>query len=57
MSSVLPIHVERLLHNEGIESVRVELKATWDPETTGPQVLETLCAFANDLQHLNGGYT
>ena len=39
-----------------MESVRVEFKAGWDPKTTGPQVLKTICAFANDLQGLNGGY-
>ena len=26
------------------------------PATTGPQVLGTICAFANDLHNLNGGY-
>ena len=39
-----------------VESVRIEFKAGWDPKTTGPQVLKTICAFANDLQSLNGGY-
>ena len=28
----------------------------WDPATTGPQVLRTICAFANDYHNLNGGY-
>ncbi len=34
----------------------MEFKASWNPETTGPQVLRTICAFANDLHNLNGGY-
>ena len=34
----------------------MEFKASWDPATTGPQVLRTICAFANDLHNLNGGY-
>lgn len=56
MSSVLPIDIRDLLHFRGVESVRVELKASWDPERTGPQILKTLCAFGNDLLNLNGGY-
>jgi ATP-dependent DNA helicase RecG len=39
-----------------VESERVEFKASWRPETTGPQVLRTICAFANDFHNLNGGY-
>ena len=39
-----------------MESERVEFKASWDPLTTGPQLLKTICAFANDCHNLNGGY-
>ncbi len=56
MSLILPINVEDLLYCQGVESARVEFKASWDPKTTGAQVLKTICAFANDLQNLNGGY-
>lgn len=56
MSSILPIGIEELLSGAAVESARLEFKASWDPKTTGPQVLRTLCAFANDLQNLNGGY-
>ncbi|MCY3654752.1 MAG: ATP-binding protein [Synechococcus sp. SB0678_bin_12] len=56
MPSILPINLEDLLACRGVESQRVEFKAGWDPRTTGPQVLRTICAFANDLQNLNGGY-
>ena len=56
MSSILPIHVGNLVHGRPIESARVKFKASWHPDTTGLQVLKTVCAFANDLQHLNGGY-
>ena len=55
MTSVLPINVLDLV-NGRTESVRVEFKASWDEHTTGPQVLTTVCAFANDFQNLNGGY-
>jgi ATP-dependent DNA helicase RecG len=56
MSAILPINIADLLHYRGVESSRVELKASWDEKTTGLQVLHTLCAFANDFQNLNGGY-
>ena len=56
MSLILPINLDSLLHHRSVESERVEFKATWDPHTTGPQVLKTICAFANDLHNLNGGY-
>lgn len=55
MKSYLPIGVDELLGG-AVETARLELKASWDPETTGQQVIRTLCAFANDLQNLNGGY-
>lgn len=52
---MLPINIEDLLYLQGIESSRVEFKASWS-EPTGYQVLKTICAFANDLHNLNGGY-
>jgi ATP-dependent DNA helicase RecG len=56
MSLILPINIDDLLHCQGVESARIEFKASWDTKTTGSQVLKTICAFANDLQNLNGGY-
>ena len=56
MSAILPINLDDLLHCRGVESERVEFKASWDPDTTGPQVLQTICAFGNDYHNLNGGY-
>ena len=56
MSTILPINLDDLLHCRGVESERVEFKASWDDRTTGPQVLRTICAFANDYHNLNGGY-
>ena len=55
MVAILPINVNDLV-NGRTESARIEFKAGWDPKTTGPQVLRTICAFANDFQNLNGGY-
>ena len=55
MASILPINVEDLL-NGNTESARLEFKASWDPRTTGPQAIKTICAFANDFQRLGSGY-
>jgi ATP-dependent DNA helicase RecG len=55
MKSHLPIGTEELLGG-AVETARLELKGTWDPGTMGYQVIKTLCAYANDLQNLNGGY-
>ena len=54
--SILPVNLDDLLRCRGVESERVEFKASWDPASTGPQVLRTICAFANDYHNLNGGY-
>lgn len=56
MSEILHTNIDRLVHADSVESVRVEFKAGWDESTTGPQALMTICAFANDYQNLNGGY-
>ena len=56
MSAILPINVDALLHQRTVESERVEFKGAWDPVSTGPQVIRTICAFANDFHNLNGGY-
>ena len=56
MSTILPINLDALLHCRGVESERVEFKASWNSERTGAQVLRTICAFANDYHNLNGGY-
>jgi ATP-dependent DNA helicase RecG len=52
MSSALPLDIERLLEGRSVEWERLELKAGWNPL----DVLHTLCAFANDLHNLGGGY-
>lgn len=56
MRQILPINRDNLLHQQGVEPSAVTFEARWDVKTTGAQVLRTLCAFANDLLHLNGGY-
>lgn len=56
MASILPINLQDLLYFRGVESSRVEFKASWNEESTGAQVIRTICAYANDFQNLNGGY-
>lgn len=52
---ILPINLDDLIHAKAVESVRREFKKGWS-EPTLEQVIKTICAFANDLQNLNGGY-
>ena len=56
MSAILPINVDDLLRQRAVESERIEFKGAWDARRTGPQVVRTICAFANDYHNLNGGY-
>ena len=48
----LPINIEDLLHRNKVESNRVEFKKGWNPAS----IYHTICAFANDLDNLGGGY-
>lgn len=56
MSKIIPVPIESLINSHGVETARIEFKRSWNSEFTGPQILKTICAFANDLQNLNGGY-
>ncbi|AVP97747.1 hypothetical protein C7S18_11300 [Ahniella affigens] len=56
MASILPINLQDLLYFQGVESSRVEFKASWNEDFTRDQVIRTICAYANDFQNLNGGY-
>ncbi len=55
MRSGLPISLHDLIHAQSVESYRREFKAAWN-ESTRDAVVRTVCAFANDLLNLNGGY-
>jgi ATP-dependent DNA helicase RecG len=55
ISNGMPFNLDDLIHRRAIEGNRVEFKATWD-EFIEPAVVKTVCAFANDLLNLNGGY-
>jgi len=48
----LPINIEELLKCEKVENTRVEFKKGWNPT----DIYHSICAFANDLDNLGGGY-
>jgi len=56
MNSEIVLSAEQILRSDTVESSRLELKAHWDEVATGPQVIKTIAAFANDFQNQNGGY-
>ena len=56
MNSEIVLSAEQILRSDTVESSRLELKARWDEVATGPQVIKTIAAFANDFQNQNGGY-
>lgn len=48
----LPVNIDELIHGNTIEWDRIELKKSWNPES----ILHSICAFANDINNLDGGY-
>ena len=48
----IPVNIEDLLHKRKIESIRIEFKKGWNPD----KIYRTICAFANDIDNLGGGY-
>ena len=55
MDSGLPVGLDDLIHARSVEDNRREFKAAWNAATQAA-VVRTICAFANDLLNLNGGY-
>ncbi len=48
----LPINIDDLLHGRSVEWERLEFKEGWNPL----EVLHSICAFANDIHNMGGGY-
>lgn len=48
----LPINIQELIERRVVENTRVEYKKGWNPE----KVVHTVCAFANDIDNMGGGY-
>ena len=49
---MIPVNLTELLEGTIVESSRIEFKQGWNPE----KVLHTVCAFANNIDNLGGGY-
>ena len=49
---MIPLKLETLLAGKTVEQSRVEYKEGWNPN----DIIHTICAFANDLHNVNGGY-
>ncbi|MDR1952891.1 MAG: putative DNA binding domain-containing protein [Clostridiales Family XIII bacterium] len=49
---MIPLKLETLLKGRVVEQDRVEYKEGWNPN----EVIQTICAFANDFSNTNGGY-
>ena len=48
----LPININELLNGDTVEWARIDFKEGWQPLG----VIQTICAFANDIDNLGGGY-
>lgn len=48
----IAIKVKDLLQKNIVESTRIEFKANFNPEA----IVHTICAFANDIDNIGGGY-
>ena len=48
----LPININDLLTKNKVEGNRIEFKRGWNPS----KIYHSICAFANDLDNLGGGY-
>lgn len=48
----IPVNIEELINHRIVESNRVEFKADYNPTA----VIRTICAFANDIDNVGGGY-
>ena len=48
----IPVNINELINRTIVESARVEFKLDWNPEP----ILHTICAFANDIDNMGGGY-
>ena len=48
----IPVSIDELLNPQVVESTRIEYKKDFNPA----RVITTICAFANDIDNLGGGY-
>jgi len=48
----IPVNIQELIHPTRVESTRIEYKENFNPDP----VIRTICAFANDIDNIGGGY-
>lgn len=48
----IPVSVNELINGHVVESNRIEYKSDWNPTP----ILHSICAFANDIENIGGGY-
>lgn len=48
----IPVNIEDLINKRVVESTRIEFKSDWNPNP----IIHSICAFANDIDNLGGGY-
>lgn len=48
----IPVNIGDLINQRIVESNRVEFKKSWNPNA----VIHSICAFANDIDNVGGGY-
>ena len=48
----IPVNIENLINQRVVESTRIEFKSDFNPNA----IIHSICAFANDIDNLGGGY-
>lgn len=48
----IPVNIEELINKQIVESARIEFKSDFNPN----EIIHSVCAFANDIDNLGGGY-
>ena len=48
----IPVNIEELINKRIVESARIEFKSDFNPN----EIIHSVCAFANDIDNLGGGY-
>lgn len=48
----IPVNIDDLINKRVVESTRIEFKSDWNPNA----IIHSICAFANDIDNLGGGY-
>lgn len=52
ISMAIPVNIDDLINRRVVESTRIEFKSDFNPNP----IIHSICAFANDIDNLGGGY-